>query len=81
MTELGERFVAALRGQGFGIIFQDDDAVVLGAGGGWRHHVPMVILTDPALEVLLRLAIVTLSQQHPEVSARWLTGGAEPGRN
>jgi len=81
MTELGERFLNALRGQGFGVIFEDGDAVVLAPDGAWRHHVPEMLLTDDGLEALLRLSIVSLSQRHPEVSIRWLTGRGEASTN
>jgi len=81
MTELGRRFLNALRGQGFGVIFQGGDAVVLAPDGAWRHHIPAVILADDEQEALLLLAIVALTESHREVSLRWLNGREEPGRN
>jgi hypothetical protein len=82
MTELGRRLLEALRGQGFGITFEDGDAVISSLErSGWRHHIPQVLLEDDALEPLLRLAILSLKDKHPEVSLRWLTGRGDPGLN
>lgn len=57
MTELARRFLLALRDQGYGFTFQDDDLVVLPTGGRAPWHFPGPLLTEPYLEGVFRVAI------------------------
>lgn len=84
MTELGERFLAALADQGYGIVFDENDLIILSADMVRRHHVPVVILEEPELELLLKMAILGFSDWDGRFYLGWLTegeGGHKPGRN
>jgi hypothetical protein len=57
VTELGEKFLAALVDQGYGFVFTDEDLRILGANHRSQHHVPVVILEQAVYEFLLVAAI------------------------
>lgn len=84
MTELGDKFLAALRAQGYAFTFTVEDLVITGARDRERYHVPAVLLHDDALELLLTVAIVSFASQ--ETPRRFsldavLGRDADPGRN
>jgi hypothetical protein len=80
MTELGEKFLAALADQGYGFVFTDEDLVILGANHRSRHHVPVIILEQPVYEFLLVAAIRGFAELDGRFNTDRVFGGGA-GRN
>ena len=82
MTGLGERLIAALVDQGYAVVVTDEDVVVLLSDKRQRHHIPRVLLDDPALEVFLQVAIAAIEVKDPRFIWPWPPqGGPRPGLN
>lgn len=84
MTKLGDKFLLALRTQGYDFHVTVEDLVITGARDRERYHVPAVLLHDDGLELLLTAAIVSFaSQEGPRrfKLATVLGRDADPGRN
>ncbi|MHA6626930.1 hypothetical protein ACU61A_15955 [Pseudonocardia sichuanensis] len=82
MTELGERFLLALRDQGYGVIITDEDVVIVSEDRKRLHHVPRPLFEDdPLSDALLRLAILGFIAGEPEFVWTWPGQGGTAGRN
>ena len=73
MSELGERFIAALQEQGFGLVLASEDLVIVSPDGRTVHHLPRVVLEgdDLVSDALLRLAILGFTDVNRQFHWDW----------